>query len=69
MATKNQIEQQLVNEIQDLSAGVSNVSVSLDEIYSRMKCDFTGWNIAESIAMLGLELKRYNDAQGYEYKK
>ena len=31
-----------------------------------LKCDFTGWNQAEAIGMLALELKRYNDAQGYK---
>ena len=52
--------------INDLVVEVSNLAVQLEDMKHLMKCDFTGWNQAEAIGMLALELKRYNDAQGYK---
>jgi hypothetical protein len=48
-------------QLQELTNEVSNVVVTMEEMMSLMKCDFTGWNIAESMSQLAYELKRYND--------
>ena len=48
-------------QFKELASEVSNLVVTMEEMMSLMKCDFTGWNIAESMSQLAYELKRYND--------
>ena len=61
--------EKLANEVEQLNIEVSSLSVTIEEMNHKLKCDFTGWNIAESIAMLAVELKRYNDGNNFPYEK
>ena len=54
-------EQKLVNEVEQLNIGVSNLSVTIEELKHNLKCDATGWNIAEALSSIYFELKRAND--------
>jgi hypothetical protein len=55
------------SQIEELNAGLANVSTSVDELNYRLKSDLTGWNLVEAIENLSFELKRLNDRE--EQKK
>ena len=48
-------------QFEELASEVGNLVVTMEEMMSLLKCDFTGWNISESMSQLAYELKRYND--------
>jgi uncharacterized protein YoxC len=56
MSTKVKQNDELVNE-------VANLSTSIEQLNYLLKSDFTQWNIVEAIENLSFELKRLNDRE------
>lgn len=48
-------------QLQELTDEVSNLVVTIEEMNSNLKCDFTGWSITEAISQLAYQLERYNN--------
>jgi hypothetical protein len=51
------------SQIEELNAGLANISTSIDELNYLLKSDFTRNNIVEAIENLSFELKRLNDRE------
>lgn len=59
----NNNQNPMSDQIQELANEVGNLYVTIEEMNGHLKCDFTGWSIAEAISQLAYELKRFNDNQ------
>ncbi len=54
-------ETPIAKQLNELSNEVSNLQVTIEEMNSHLKCDFTGWSIAEAVSQLAYQLERYNN--------
>jgi hypothetical protein len=57
----NNNENPMVEQLKELTNEVGNLQVTIEEMNSHLKCDFTGWSLAEAVSQLAYQLERYNN--------